>query len=190
MEQRNNIKKASNIIKNDIKILKKQAQVIKNNSKNYYMSSKNNILRRKEIYDNINKTYDNIEKELRYISNKNYKIKKGIRKNRNDIGDTKKYVRCNQYSLKIAIKAEIFKNVLNQTIKKVYTIKSNLHIAKNELEKYKKELHADKNIITQISNDIYHIDICNTKKKFKKIIKVVVVTIDEYKSRKKAHSKK
>ena len=181
MEQRNNIKKASNIIKNDIKILKKEAQVIKNNSKNYYMSSKNNILSRKEIYDNINKTYDNIEKELRYISTKNYKIKKRIRKNRNDIGDTKKYVRCNQYSLKIAIKAEIFKNVLNQTIKKVYTIKSNLHIAKNELEKYKKELHADKNIITQISNDIYHIDIdiCNTKKKFKKIIKVVVVTIDE-----------
>ena len=156
------------------------------------MSSENNILSKKEIYDNINKIYYNIQKEVRYISNANYKIKKDIRKNRNDIDDTKKYVRYNQYRLKIAIKADIFKNVLNQTIKKVYTIKSNLHIAKNELEKYKKDLDAVKNIIIQISNDIYNIDIGlgNTRKKFKKIITVVVTTIDEYKSRKKAHSKK
>ena len=34
--------------------------------------------------------------------------------------------------------------MLNQTIKKVYTIKSNLHTGKNELKKYKKDLHADK----------------------------------------------
>ena len=82
--------------------------------------------------------------------------------------------------------------MLNQTIKKVYTIKSNFYIAKSELEKYKKDLHADKNIIIQINNDIYDIDIsiCNTRKKFKIIMKVVVATIDEYKSRKKAHSKK
>ena len=192
LEQTNNIKKASNIIKNDIKILKKEAQVIKNNSKKYYMSSKNNILSRKEIYDNINKTYDNIQKELRYISNENYKIKKDIRKNRNDIGDTKKYIRYNQYRLKITNKPDLFKNVLNQIIKKVYTIKFKLHIAKNELEKYKKDLHADKSIIIQINHDIYDIEIglYNTKKKFKMIIKVVVATTDEYKSRKKAHSKK
>ena len=156
------------------------------------MSSKNNILSRKEIYNDINKTYDNIQKELRYISNENYKISKDIRKNRKNISDTKKYVRYNQYRLKIAIKPDIFKNVLNQTIKKVYTIKSNFHIAKSELEKYKKDLQADKNIIIQINNDIYDIDIsiCNTRKKFKIIMKVVVATIDEYKSRKKAHSKK
>ena len=82
--------------------------------------------------------------------------------------------------------------MLNQTIKKVYTIKYNFHIAKSELEKYKKDLHVDKNIIIQINNDIYDIDIgiCNTRKKFKIIMKVVVATIDEYKSRKKAHSKK
>ena len=83
--------------------------------------------------------------------------------------------------------------MLNQTIKKVYTIKSNFHIAKSELEKYKKDLHADKNIIIQINNDIYDIDIgiCNTRKKFKiKYCKVVVATIDDYKSRKRAHSKK
>ena len=92
----------------------------------------------------------------------------------------------------MAIKPDIFKNVLNQTIKKVYTIKSNFHIAKSGLEKYKKDLQADKNIIIQINNDIYDIDIsiCNTRKKFKIIMKVVVATIDEYKSRKKAHSKK
>ena len=156
------------------------------------MSSKKYILSRKEIYDDINKTYDNIQKGLRYISNQNYKIDKDIRKNRKNIGDTKKYVRYNQYRLKIAIKPDIFKNVLNQTIKKVYTIKYNFHIAKSELEKYKKDLHADKNIIIQINNDIYDIDIsiCNTRKKFKIIMKVVVATIDEYKSRKKAHSKK
>ena len=173
-------------------MLKKEAQVIKNNSKKYYMSSKNNILSRKEIYDNINKTYNNIQKELRYISNENYKIKKDIRKNRNDIGDTKKYIRYNQYRLKITNKPDLFKNVLNQIIKKVYTIKFKLHIAKNELEKYKKDLHADKSIIIQINHDIYDIEIglYNTKKKFKMIIKVVVATTDEYKSRKKAHSKK
>ena len=156
------------------------------------MSSKKYILSRKEIYDDINKTYDNIQKGLRYISNQNYKIDKDIRKNRKNIGDTKKYVRYNQYRLKIAIKPDIFKNVLNQTIKKVYTIKYNFHIAKSELEKYKKDLHADKNIIIQINNDIYDIDIniCNTRKKFKIIMEVVVATIVEYKSRKKAHSKK
>ena len=89
-------------------------------------------------------------------------------------------------------KHDIFFKMLNQTIKKVYTIKSNLHTAKNELKKYKKDLHADKNILIQLNNDIDDIDIglCNTKKKFKKIIKVVIETIDEYKSRKKAHSKK
>ena len=156
------------------------------------MSAKNNILSRKEIYDNINKTYDNIRKELCSISNENYKIKKDIKKPRNDIGNTKKYVRYNQYRLKITNKHDIFKKLLNQTIKKVYTIKSNLHTSKSELKKYRKDLHADKNILIQLNNDIYDIDIglCITKKKFKKIIKVVAATIDEYKSRKKAHSKK
>ena len=102
------------------------------------MSAKNNILSRKEVQGNIKKTYDDIGKELYYISNKNYKIKKDIRKNRNDIGITKKYVRYNQYRLKTTNKPDIFKKVLNQTIKKVYTIKSNLHIAKNELKNIKR----------------------------------------------------
>ena len=84
------------------------------------MSSKNNILSRKEIYDNINKTYDNIQKELRYISNENYKIKKDIRKNRNDIGNTKKYVRYNQYRLKITNKPDIFKSFRSDRQKGIY----------------------------------------------------------------------
>ena len=102
------------------------------------MFAKNNILSRKEVQGNIKKTYDNTGKEVYYISNKNYKIKKDIRINRNDIGITKKYVRYNQYRLKTTNKPDIFKKVLNQTIKKVYTIKYNLHIAKNELKNIKR----------------------------------------------------
>ena len=101
------------------------------------MSAKNNVLSRKEVQGNIKK-HDNIGKELHYISNKNYKIKKDIIKNRNDIGLSKKYVRYNQYRLKTTNKPDIFKKVLNQTIKKVYTIKSNLYIAKNELKNIKR----------------------------------------------------
>ena len=149
-----------------------------NNNNN---NNSNNILSREELHANIEKTFNNIKKQIELIKNDFYIIKKSIKKHRKDIYDIRKETRHAKIRLKIVNNTHIIRKELNIIIKKAHTIRCNSYGAKNKTEIVKKELHTNKNSIRLLSDTVYDVNVslCDTRKKFKKIIKVVLVIINE-----------